>query len=57
MVEGAARRREFYLAKIKEAQEFAAKVHDPAARQGMQAVIEAYRKLLARLDKEAPEQQ
>lgn len=45
-------RRQFYLAKIKEAEEFAAKSSDPTIHKDMQLVIEGYRKLLTRLSLE-----
>jgi hypothetical protein len=42
MVEGTAKRRELYSAKIKEAEEIVAKATDPATIHDMQIVIDGY---------------
>jgi hypothetical protein len=44
MVEGTAKRRELYSAKIKEAEEIVAKATDPATIHDMQIVIDGYQK-------------
>jgi len=52
---GTANRREFYLAKIKEAEGIAARSKDAQVIADMQIVIVGYRKLLARLPPESPD--
>jgi len=49
MIEGAAKSREYYLTKIKEAEEIAATATSPETIRDMDIVIKGYRKLLARL--------
>jgi hypothetical protein len=49
MIEGATKRRAYYLGKIKEAEEIAAKATSQETIRDMEALIEGYRRLLGRL--------
>lgn len=49
MSEGDAKRREYYLAKIKEAQQLAAHADNPEVIRDMEVMIDGYKKLLKRL--------
>lgn len=49
MSEGDAKRRQYYLAKIKEARQLAARADDPEVIRDMEIMIDGYKKLLGRL--------